>query len=330
LSRLHLFEWFALGNLLAVAVVGWWTLPLVGSLPGHLISFLVLFCLQAVAGIVIRGLICLLRGDRAYFRVIASREWIIDTFRLMLASSLIVIGYGWLKLIVPITNLRLFDQELWEIDRLLFLGNAPVLFLLHLFGDDAFLRVIDWSYANVFFTSTIVAFAWVFSEPSRRVRFAFANGNAVLWIGGAWLYFLIPSLGPAYAFPDIWFAHSETLRTTQSLQAVLMRNYQNVIRAAAGEPVTAPIHIAFGIGAFPSLHVAFQLYVFLWMRRLWTSGEVLFGLFAVTIFLGSMITGWHYLIDGIAGIAMAWICYRVPWRRSRLSRWLELRQQSGT
>ena len=64
-----------------------------------------------------------------------------------------------------------------------------------------------------------------------------------------------------------------------------------------------------GIAAFPSLHVGFQTYVFLWMRRLWTSGEVLFGIFVVVIFLGSMITGWHYFIDGVAGAALALGCY---------------------
>ena len=67
--------------------------------------------------------------------------------------------------------------------------------------------------------------------------------------------------------------------------------------------------IVLGIGAFPSLHVAAQMYVFLWMRRLWTSGEVLFGIFVVVIFLGSMITGWHYFIDGVAGVALALGCY---------------------
>ena len=36
---------------------------------------------------------------------------------------------------------------------------------------------------------------------------------------------------------------------------------------ANGTAVTEPIRIVFGIGAFPSLHVAFQTYVFLWTRR---------------------------------------------------------------
>ena len=44
------------------------------------------------------------------------------------------------------------------------------------------------------------------------------------------------------------------------------------------------------------------MYVFLWLRRLWTWGQVMFGFFVLAILLGSMVTGWHYLIDGLAGI----------------------------
>ncbi|HEX6159083.1 MAG TPA: phosphatase PAP2 family protein [Thermoanaerobaculia bacterium] len=70
--------------------------------------------------------------------------------------------------------------------------------------------------------------------------------------------------------------------------------------------------------------MGYQTFVFLWMRRLWTSGEVLFGIFAATIFLGSMITGWHYLIDAIAGVAQALVCWSIFFRHSRMPRFLRL------
>jgi membrane-associated phospholipid phosphatase len=98
------------------------------------------------------------------------------------------------------------------------------------------------------------------------------------------------------------------------LQAILMRNYQNVIRAWNGQPITEPIRIMFGVGAFPSLHVASQMYVFLCARRVWRTGQVLFGIFVLLIFLGSMITGWHYLIDSLAGLLMAYLSYRFCFR----------------
>jgi hypothetical protein len=325
LRRLHFFEIFVAVNLAAVFAFFSATLPLLGGALRIFAGLVLSMLLQTAAGVTVRCVVAAVRGDRAYFAIIRSRSWLLETARAAFGFALVIFTYGWIKLIVPVEHPVLYDQALWNLDQAAFFGLAPTLFFLDLFGNGAFLRAIDWAYANIFFTSVLVAGTYFLSEPSRRIRIAFTNGYAVLWVTGAWLYMLVPSVGPAYRFPDLWLAHEHSLRVTQSFQALLMRNYQNVLRAAAGQP-GGPIRIAFGIAAFPSLHVAFQTYVFLWMRRLWKSGEVLFGLFAATIFLGSMITGWHYLVDGLAGVALAVACYVIFSRRARLTRWLELRR----
>ena len=84
------------------------------------------------------------------------------------------------------------------------------------------------------------------------------------------------------------------------------------------------------MAAFPSLHVAFQTLVFLWMRRVWRWGEIVFGVFAVAILIGSLVTGWHYLIDGIAGIALAWLCYFFSARAHRMRRLFAIRLAART
>lgn len=312
MRRPYFFEIFAVANLIVIALVAYASLRIVGSPLGHLLAFTLGIGAQALAGIAVRSIVALVRRDRSYFKVIRSRVWIADTLRLVVFGAMVIVVYGWIKLVVPIYHPRLFDPELWELDRALFFGAAPTTFFLDLFGARWFLRLIDWTYANIFFASASIAYAWVLSHPERRIRIAFANGNALLWITGAWLYMLVPSLGPALRFPDVWFAHAETLRLTQGLQAVLMRNYQNVLRVwNGGAAATEPIRLVLGIGAFPSLHVAFQMYVFLWTRRVWRAGQVLFGIFVFVIFLGSMITGWHYLIDSLAGLVMAYLSYRI-------------------
>jgi hypothetical protein len=228
--------------------------------------------------------------------------------RLIVFTGVATISYAWLKLVIPIYHPRLFDQVLWDLDQVLCFGLSPNIFLLDLLNNRLILRAVDLTYAWIFFASITLALAYFLSHPSRRIRVAFANGNVALWVIGVWLYFLVPSLGPAYRFPDIWFAHADALQRTQQLQALLMRNYQNVLRAVSGQPFN-PVRLLLGIAAFPSLHVGFQTFVFLWMRRLWPAGEVLFGIFAATIFLGSVVTGWHYLIDALAGVALAFACF---------------------
>lgn len=325
-TRPYFFELFAIVNLLVVMIAMHRSRFLIGSVVVSIAGFAVNVGLQGLAGVIIRSVIALVRRDRAYFRIIRSAGWLTDTLRILVFGSIAIFTYGWIKLVVPIYHPKLFDQQLWDLDQALLGGISPNILLLDLLNNHAALRTIDWSYAYIFYVSMTVAFAYFVSEPSRRVRIAFTNGNVLLWLSGAWLYLLIPSLGPAYRFPDLWLVHDEALRRTQSLQAMLMRNYQDVLRAANRQP-HGSIRLIFGIAAFPSLHVAFQTFVFLWMRRLWRSGEVLFGIFVFVIILGSIVTGWHYAIDSVAGIALAGICYLSTARPAKLSRWLALRSR---
>ncbi len=277
-------------------------------LPRALWMFGSAFLLQVAAGVAIRAVVAWRRRQlREYIDAIRSRQWLTDTLRLAIASALFVHAYGWIKLAIPLLHVRLFDQELWNIDAKLFAGHAPTEFFLTLFSAPPVLRSIDWAYANVFFASLVIATAFFGSSPSRPLRVAFMNSNVLLWLAGGWLYVAVPSLGPAYRFPEVWQPLAAMLDRTQTFQRLLMTNYQNVLRFARGIP--RPVNILFGIAAFPSLHVAFQTLVFLWMRRVWRAGQVIFGVFVVVILIGSMVTGWHYLVDGIAGIALATLCY---------------------
>jgi hypothetical protein len=262
-------------------------------------------------GIAIRYIFAAIRGHgRRYLRIITSPRWLLDTVRLIVGMVFLAECYGWVKLLVPVLHPVLYDSTLYRIDQTLCFGISPSIFFLQLFSNHTFLRFIDQAYANFFIGGMMFAIAFFFSMPRSRVRIAFITSSVVMWMVGAWLYMLIPSLGPAYRFPDIWFPFVKDLPRTQWSQSMLMRNYQSVIRLAHGGP---PVNIllSFGIAAFPSLHVGTQTQIALWMRRWWRPGAIIFALAAFFVFIGSMITGWHYLIDGIAGAALAVASYAV-------------------
>jgi len=232
--------------------------------------------------------------------------------------------YFWIKLVVPLLHPVLYDQLLWNVDRAMFGGYSPNILFLNIFKQPAVLQSIDWAYARIFFVSMSVAFMFFLSAPSRRLRAAFSNGNTLLWLIGAWLYMAIPSLGPAFRFPDVWLPFVYGLDMTQNFQGLLIRNYQAVLRLPVGGSLR-DVQLMFGVAAFPSLHVAFQTFVFLWMRRLWIYGEIVFGVFTLVILIGSVVTGWHYLIDGIAGMIMAIVCYLAGAAMWRVGEWLRVR-----
>ena len=307
--RPYFFEIFVAAHLIFILAVIKTRGPDISLLiAGDVISTIIMLATQALGGVLLRWIVEAFRGrGRRFLRRVGSRGWMTDSLRLVVFGALSTGVYGAIKLLVPIYHPVLYDRALWDLEQRMFGGYAPVVFVISLFSNPKLLWFFDAAYAKIFFTSLFIAFGFFLSHPSRRVRVAFANGNVTLWIVGAWLYLLIPSLGPAYAFPDLWIQIRDLTPVTNVWHVKLMVNYKNVLKLTRG--IDAPLTFMYGIAAFPSMHVAFQTFVFLWMRRLWISGQVIFGVFTLIIFLGSMITGWHYLIDGLAGFALALACY---------------------
>jgi hypothetical protein len=90
---------------------------------------------QALLGVIVRVVVALVRKDRGYLPTIRSRDWLIDTTRLVIAAALVVFTYGWIKLVVPVYHPTLFDQQLWNLDQTIGFGLAPTVFFLDLLGN---------------------------------------------------------------------------------------------------------------------------------------------------------------------------------------------------
>jgi hypothetical protein len=297
MKRPYFFEVFTAVNFILIQVLLWRiTRAPLATLMRMFAILMPVFVIQALIGVAIR--IAIDRQKRRQYDV----HWLVDTVRITIFSVLSVHTYGWIKLAIPLLHARLFDQELWNLDQAVFFGHSPNILFLDLFSSPVALHFFDWTYANVFIASINIASIFFLSDVDRRIRIGFMNSNTLMWILGAWLYVFIPSLGPAYRFPGMWLPLSAMLTQTQQLQRVLMTNYQHVLHNQA-------VNIFYGIAAFPSLHVAFEFLVWLWLRRVWRLGAIAFAVFTVIIFLGSVVTGWHYLIDAIAGLVLAAACY---------------------
>ena len=63
-----------------------------------------------------------------------------------------------------------------------------------------------------------------------------------------------------------------------------------------------------GIAAFPSIHVAMPALYALATHGRWR--WVWWGFTGLTL-VGSVALGWHYAVDGYAGILLAWLMWRV-------------------
>ncbi len=245
---------------------------------------------------------------RAYLREVVRPRWWILWLRLSLALIVMQYGYFWVKVSVPLINPRLWDDALWRLDTWLHFGLSPTVFIVNLFTGTSLVLVLDLWYDlwvwSVFYT---LAF-WTASLDSRLRRRVLLS-SVLLWTLGSWFYMAVPALGPVYVAPQTFASVTNDLPAAGRLQGLLWENYQWVLEGRRTGILRRfrPTH---GVASMPSLHVAAHFLFFLWARRRARPLAVFFALATALTFAGSLLTGWHYAVDGYAGMLLAWLCYR--------------------
>lgn len=226
----------------------------------------------------------------------------------------VVSPFCWGKVLVPFFNPRLWDEELYRFDLAIHLDTDPVLFLHALLDSPA----LDWTIGHAYELYphvVLVTSAWFMTLGNMEQRHRFVAGVTILWLAGLGLYLAMPALGPCYVSESLLPVLRERFPANHELQVTLLRNYQAVKGVLAGTS-SEPIDLAYGIAAMPSLHVAFPAYVTFHCRH-WRHPARHFFLVVTLFFLvGSVVTGWHYAVDGYAGILLAGLCW-LPVRRWR-------------
>lgn len=264
-----------------------------------------------VLGVAGFGLYRLSRGEKArWLATVQQPSWWGESVLLILAASLISLGYTTLKVAVPLLTSRRYDALLWEIDRWSLFGMSPNILAVELIPHPAFFTLIDLTYGPAFGFTLLISFSVILGHESRRLRIGWVLGSAVLWLGGAWLYLALPSLGPVYVFHDVWADVRHLMPNVMKIQVRLIENYLRVVGLKAVEAGRG-VSLFHGVAAFPSLHLGFHAYVACWLGRILPRARFAGWLVVSLVFVGSIVTGWHYMIDSIAGILMGWIAYRI-------------------
>ena len=73
----------------------------------------------------------------------------------------------------------------------------------------------------------------------------------------------------------------------------------------------------YSIAAMPSLHVGAHALFAFWSWRHARPLALVFILATFLTFVGSLVTGWHYAVDGYAGILLAFASYRLAFALER-------------
>lgn len=204
---------------------------------------------------------------------------------------------GWLKAAMPFSVGFQADQLLADADAWLFFGTDPWRIVQWLPP-----TLIDWAYVT-WAQSTLFMMAILPLFPKSQKRDRAMISFFLVVSASAILQYVLPSAGPIFyerlGFGDR-FADLPSRPWATITADYLWANYMD-----NGSRVGA------GISAFPSLHVAGAAWVAAvvssFSRKL---APVAWAYFTV-ILMGSVFLGWHYALDGIAGLVIALIMYRL-------------------
>ena len=229
----------------------------------------------------------------------------------MLLAGIDMLFFMWIK--PEVTALSPFwADELWaDIDQMLFLGTDP----WRLFqGID--LTFHAWAYSFFWAVAIMGTLMWLFVQRPSQQRSASLLSYFALWsIFGPIGQLLGSAAGPIFyrriglgdRFVEL---ESNIPEVTQQISGYLWHFH------SAGEPA-----VGAGISAMPSLHIATVAWIYLVFRGQRSRLAPVAALFGLYIFALSVALGWHYAVDGLAGVAVAmiaqWACE--SWLKSRKS-----------
>jgi len=221
-------------------------------------------------------------------------------------------------------NIANFAPFTWDhffagIDRVLFLGHDPWALSHRLLPGVLATKIFDALYL-IWYLILLVSIFSVAVLPLRHpLRLSFLLALGLNWvIGGVVLAILFPAAGPVYMERITGDPMFQPLMERLYGQAEGTRIMALEIQEWLWDGYTRSDVDPAGIAAFPSLHVSIPATcaclgfavsrVTGWLATAFTLG----------ILVGSVHLGWHYAIDGIAGIALAIVLWRIS---ARVTRW---------
>ena len=207
-------------------------------------------------------------------------------------------AYRNLKGVVPLLRPgELFDRQLADFERGVF-GSDPAALLHSLLGTGLMTQVLSVVYVVfIVLLPVSLALALVFSRDVPGGLF-YATALSINWPLGAASYFLLPALGPVYAYPGT-FAQLPDSKASY-LQGVLLDQRLEYLR----DPVAA--EIAQSIAAFASVHISMIFTAAVAAQLLGLARRLRIGLWILlgVTTVATVYLGWHYVIDDVAGVVI--------------------------
>ena len=209
-----------------------------------------------------------------------------------------------IKRLIPEFNPYKWDRDFSDLDRLLHGGAYPWEYLQPYLGTPFVTRLISEFYAYPWFVLIALLQFWLaFTSSPDRQRLLLTNVLAWILLGNA-AAIAFSSAGPVYYEHFVaganpyrnLVAYLASMSEQATVSAVDTQNYLWSMYVAGD------LRPGSGISAMPSMHLSMGTLLLLAARRMDRRLMVLALAYLAFLEIGSIHLGWHYAIDGYAGI----------------------------
>lgn len=251
------------------------------------------------------------RSFRAEAELLIREHWTRERITLvvlgLLCFYLTYVSYRNLKNFLPFVRVGKTsegDYELHALDHWLLFGHDPAVILHSIFGTTVAAQVLSVVY--LLFLPMVPISVTVWLVWSRNVSFGywFVTAQCICWTLGTASYYMIPTLGPNFAFP--WLYADLEPTGVSSLQRALYWGRQNILE----DPFAGGVQ---SVAGFASLHVAVTMLMALvaqyTVRHRWI--KISLWVYVGITMLSTTYFGWHYIADDIAGALIAFISFYI-------------------
>jgi len=231
----------------------------------------------------------------------------------LLSFAAFMFSYSTIKTRIPSLLPFSWDVTFMKLDHLLFLGRDPWTLFAWVYDYPGLVRFADGLYdtwAGVLVGSWALCFLCYGYKA--QVRFRFPLALLLTWfIGGNIFAILLSSAGPCYyaAVTGLSDPYADQLALLALLDAeapLRAVRYQTILWDTYKSPGLG----LGGISAMPSMHCAtsFLLVLFAWKRPVL---RIIALLFFSIIFVSSFVLAWHYAVDGLLALPIAFFGWHI-------------------
>ena len=244
------------------------------------------------------------RGFASRLVAVARERWPIRRVVFVLGSIVAFyvtyLCYRNVKSYLPLARPELFDTQLADFERSVF-GTDPAVLMHDLLGTGIAAHVLSVVYLLFLTFVPLSVGATLVWSTDRASALWWVSVLSIAWILGAASYFLIPSMGPAFAEPYLFTQLPDT--PTGSLQEALLQTRNTFLASPTGSGALQ------SIAAFASLHIGIVFAGALVAQLLRAPKALRIGMwvYLALTWMATLYFGWHYLIDDLAGFVIGFL-----------------------